>query len=66
MGGAPAQGWAGLGGTHWDLSLGGPARRRGGSMLVVTAPIVFESPTELTTPPEVVHRRADGSLFPFS
>ena len=35
-------------------------------MLVVAAPIVFESPTELTTPPEVVHRRADRSLFSFS
>ena len=31
-------------------------------MLVVAAPIVFESPTELTTPPEVVHRRADRRL----
>ena len=35
-------------------------------MLVVAAPIVFESPTELTTPPEVVHHRADRSLFSFS
>ena len=35
-------------------------------MLVVAAPIVFESPTELTTPPDVVHRRADRSLFSFS
>ena len=35
-------------------------------MLVVAAPIVFESPTELTTPPEVVLRRADRSLFSFS
>ena len=56
VGGAP--GW----GEVW----GGPARRRGGSMLVAAAPIVFESPTELTTPPEVVHRRADRSLFSFS
>ena len=35
-------------------------------MLVVAAPIVFESPTELTTPPEVLRRRAGGYLFPFS
>ena len=35
-------------------------------MLVVAAPIVFESPTELTTPQEMVHRRADRSLFSFS
>ena len=35
-------------------------------MLVVAAPIVFESPTELTSPPEVVHRRADHSrMSPF-
>ena len=52
----PAQGWEG------DSARAG-AR---GSKLAVAAPLVFESPTELTTPPEVVRRRADRSLFSFS
>ena len=49
-----------------DVVLPHLPRAARGSMLVVAAPIVFESPRELTTTPGVVHRRADRSLFSFS